>query len=282
MLAATGDQESVPSVRESLGAEDAEIHVTAAVALATLGDMGAIDVLAEDLSRTDVDRRTMALRALVGLNMPQASEAVRQHLERFLADTGAIPKNVDVSAPRLANRDISMTSYVCQHVRSSPHSLTVIIGSEAINMASNRKDAITADLSGHDLVFSTRRMAPEEQIALLIAARDRAAANPAGKVVVIGALPGPSDSPPLPHFLVHGGMGAYTAKILLVDPHEVRWVMDWYHYAQDQAEIPTDFEVILAVSTPSVSAISEEEFLIHELLPEDRQEDFVRALLARM
>ncbi len=282
MLAATGDEECSGAVRESLSDPDSEIHVRAAVALAQLGDMGAVDALSDDLSRTDSDRRTLALRALVELDLPQAAAAVERHLDRFLSDTGAIPKDVDVSAPRLANRDVSMTSYLCQHVRNSPHTLTVIIGSEAINMASNRKDAIIADLPGHDVVFSTRRMPPEEQITLLTDARDRAAANPAVKVVVIGALPGPSDSPPVPHFLVHGDAGQYTAKIVVVDPHEVRWVMNWYHYVQDQAEIPTDFEVILVVSTPTASAISEEEFLIHELLPEDRQEDFVRALLARM
>jgi hypothetical protein len=282
MLAATGDEECIRAARESLNDVDRDIHVRAAVALVQLGDLTGIDVLSADLTLTDAGLRTTALSALRELqSIPQADKAISAHVDRYLADTGAIPTDIEVSAPRLDNRDVSMTGYVYDHVLRSPHDLTIIIGSEAINMAT-RREGQSGELPGHDVVYSTRRMAPEEQLAALNAARDRAIAKATGPVVLIGALPGPMDSPPLPHFLTRPGGASYNAKILIVDPHEVRMVMDWYRYVKDDAEVPTHFEVILAVSNPTASAISEEEYMIYQLLPEERHEDFIRALLAHM
>jgi hypothetical protein len=241
-----------------------------------------VDVLSADLSLMDAKVRTSALAALVELgDIPQAKKAIADHVERYMADAGAIPEDIEVSAPRLDNREVSLSGFVYDHVRRSPHGLTIIVGSEAINMAT-RHESMSTVLPGHDVVFSNRRMAPEEQIALLNSARDRAVTQPEGPVVLIGALPGPADSPPLPHFLTRAAGGSYDAKILIVDPHEVRMVMDWYHYVKDSSEVPTHFEVISAVSTPKASAISEEEYLIYGLLPEERHEDFIRALLAHM
>ncbi|MFQ5460628.1 MAG: HEAT repeat domain-containing protein, partial [Anaerolineae bacterium] len=282
LLAATGDEVCVPAVRESVKDPDPEIHVRACSALARLDDLQGVDALAHDLRLTDITIRTLALAALRGLDHPTAAEAVASHVERYLAEAGAVPAAISVSAPRLDNREVSLTKYVAQHIASKPHGLTVVTGSEARAMATNRRDALEGALAGCTVSFCTRRMPPEEQIAELRSARDRAAADPSDRQVVLGALPGPHDSPPLPHFLTRPDDSAYSAMVLIVDPHECRLVMDWYRYVDDKAEVETDFEVVLGVSTPAASAISEEEYLINALTPKGQEDRFVRAYLAHL
>jgi len=58
--------------------------------------------------------------------------------------------------------------------------------------------------------------------------------------------------------------------------------MDWYHYVVDNAEVPTDCEIILSVSRAADSPMSEEEKLIYQLIPADHKEAFVRAYLAHL
>ena len=100
--------------------------------------------------------------------------------------------------------------------------------------------------------------------------------------MVLGALPAPRDRTPLPHFLTRPTEKEYTAKIVIVDPHEVRVVMEWWRYVDDKSTVPTDFEVILAISRPERSAISEEEYQIFQLLPEEQRSKFNRAFLAHI
>ncbi len=58
--------------------------------------------------------------------------------------------------------------------------------------------------------------------------------------------------------------------------------IDWYRYVTDSSEVPTDVEIILTVSRPGQTAISEEEYIIYQLVPEAREEDFIRAYLAHL
>jgi len=59
-------------------------------------------------------------------------------------------------------------------------------------------------------------------------------------------------------------------------------LMDWWHYIDDKSEVPTNLQVVISASSPGRSAISEEEYLIHQLTPPERRGDFGRALLAHL
>ncbi len=284
ILGVTGDENAAVVVRGFVDRERNEplVHVRACVALARLGDMRGIDELAHDLELTDSDLRRMALAALQQLDIAHARQAITDHIDRYLGGAGAIPEAIEISAPRLEDPDRSLSSFVVEHVKRKPHALTVIVASGAIKMASTRQSDIRRGLEGYDVHFTTERLAPEEQIAVLEEARDAAAVNPDACIVVMGKLPNPNGSVPLPHFLQQVGGEGYTAKILAVDPHHVAILMDWWHYVEDRAEVSTEFEVILAISRPKESAISEEEYMIYQLMPEDRRRDFLRAFLANV
>jgi len=282
VLGVTGVEECLNAVRASVDDADPDIHVRACVAMARLGDMFGIDKLADDLRSNSEGRRTLAFKGLLELGTPRAKTVVDERVRAYLAEAGAVPSKIEVSAPLLADPDLNLVTYVCEHIKRSPHSLTVVIGSAAIQMASNRRDAIKQHLPGWELHFATVMTPPEEQIAGLFAARDAAAADADARAVYLGMLPGPHDSPPLPHFLTRpeDESRTYTAKIIAVDPHEYLLLQEWLHYIEDRAEVSTDFEVILAVSRPGRSAMTEEELMIYMVLPDAQKPDFARAYLA--
>lgn len=284
VLGATGDDTAMGAVRECVNYPDKDVHVRACVALARLGDMNGVSVLSANLEDQQDDvLRTKALQALAELkdDFPEAQEAINKHLDRYLAEGGAIPEKIDVKAPRLADPDTPMTKYIVNEIQSTDRDLVVVTGSGAIEIARSRQDELREALPGHELAILTPALAPEEQMDALEEARDTASSNPEHTVLVIGALPAPSDSPPLRHFLTPA-FGTYTAEIIYCDPHEYSLLQDWWHYIEDKAEVDTTFGVVLSVSTPGASPISEEEYLIYQLTPEDRKGVFPRALLAHM
>jgi hypothetical protein len=230
----------------------------------------------------DTELRSSALRALFDLQHVQGvDKAIASHLDRYIAEGGAIPKEITVKAPRLEHPDTGMTVYIAEEIKKTRHDLLLVIGSGAADMARTRQADLRDMLEGHEIFFLTPELAPEEQMDALEEARDRAAANPEHTVFAIGVVPAPSDSPPLRHFLTTGA-GTFTAQVLVVDPHEVSLLMDWWHYVDDRAEVETEFWVVLSASTPERSAISEEEHLIYQLTPDERKPDFIRALLAHL
>jgi len=283
LLGATGDASALGAVRDCVDYPDKDIHVRACAAMARLGDLNGISTLAANLQDgQDGELRTRALKALVELeDMPDAKRAIENHVSRYLAEGGAIADGIDVRAPRLAQPDTSMLDYVVSEIKSTERDLVVVTGSGATDMARQRQAELRKALEGHPLELLTTAIPPEEQMDLLEAARDTASNNPEHTVLVIGTLPAPSDSPPLRHFLTPA-LGPYKAKIIYVDPHEYGLLQDWWHYIDDDAEVDTNFEVVMSVSTPKTSAISEEEYLIYELTPDDSKAIFPRALLAHM
>jgi len=280
ILGLSDDPDVAPVLRDNLADRDAMIRVAAARGLAQIGDQRGVDELAHDLQVTDADLRSRALDALAGLDMKTAREAIQAHVERYLGEAGAVPEKIAVRAPRLAAPDTSLSEYATDEIKRAPHALTVLIGSEATRLATTRRDELRRDLPGYELRVTTPQHAPEEQIAALLDARDLAAAGET-RVVFVGPLPAPHDRLPLPHFLTATG-GGFTAKVMALDPHEYNLLMDWWHYVDDKAEVPTDFEVILPISTPDRSAISNEEHRIYELTPDARKDAFLRAYLAHL
>lgn len=283
LLGVTGDESAIGAVRECVEYPDKEIHVRACAALARLGDLNGVSTLSSDLQDgQDEELRTKALSALVELeDIPEAQLAIKRHVDRYLAEGGAIAAGIEVKAPRLAHPDTGMTDYVVNEIKMTERDFVVVTGSGAIDLARTRQVELRKALDGHQLELLTPTLAPEEQMDLLESARDTASNKPEHTVLVIGALPAPSDSPPLRHFLTPA-LGSYKAKIIYVDPHEYGLLQDWWHYIEDKAEVDTTFEIVLSVSTPATSAISAEEYQIYELTPDDRKDVFPRALLAHL
>jgi hypothetical protein len=283
VLGATGDETALGAVRDFVDDSEKPIHIRACAALARLGDLNGVDMLSADLQQgTDAELRTLALAALDELgDTPGAREAINGHIERYVAEGGAIPHDIAVLAPRLDDPERPMTAFVVEEIKKTERDLVLVIGSGALELARSRQSDLKTMLEGHELYFLTQEMVPEEQMDQLDEARDIASADPDHTVLVIGKVPAPSDNPPLRHFLTTGKGGSdYSVKIIIVDPHEYTLLMDWWRYVEDQAQVETVFEVVLSASTPNQSAISQEEWLIHKLAPEDHKREFARALLA--
>lgn len=280
MMAASGDDQILPTVRENVDDKDPAVRTRACAALVRLGDLHGVSRLDQDLQTTDVEARVKALETLIELDIPEARRCVEEHIKRFAAEAGAVPQRVDVTAPRLDDPMLKLLDYALNHVKNRPHELSVVIGSEAINWATSQRESIEKALDGMEVHFSTRRMAPEEQIAMLEAARDAAAAG--RKAVFVGMIPSPRDEPPLKHFLTKSDR-PYRAGLFIIDPHEYFLAQSWWQYVQDNAEVDTDIEIVMGVSRPGQSAISEEEYDMYQMLRDDAQrEQFVRALMARL
>ncbi len=284
ILGITGSEEAVIAVRANVDPQrnSPEIHTRACVALARLGDESGIDSLAHDLELTDPSLRMMALAALQELELPSAAKAVEDHVARYLADAGAVPEQIEMSAPCLDDPNESLTQMIARRIETNPHNLTVVVGSGAKKIARVRQTDMSRALKGTDVRFSTVRLAPEEQIEILEQGVRDVLADSDSKVVLVGTFPAPSDTPGLPHFLARPEGKTFTAEVLFADPHEYSLVLEWWHYVDDRAEVPTDFAVVLGVSRPDTSAISDEEYAICELTPADRKDDFLRAFLAHL
>ncbi len=283
VMGLTGDDDVLYAVRANLDDADPLVRTRAAAALTRLGDMHGIARLDHDLQTTDPLARKLALHTLHEFeHLPQAADSIKDHLDRFLGDASAIPSRVVVAAPRIEAPDLSLSKYVAQQIAARPHTLTIVVGSDPNNWATARRAVFEETLSGVELHFATPRMLPEEQVSALTAARDAAASGQ--RAAVIGMLPSPSDEPPLPNLLVPVDHGKpYTVQVFIVDPHEFNQCQAWWFYVQDRVDIPTDIEVILGVSKPGSSAITDEEYeLYHLLKDESRRAQFTRALLARI
>lgn len=281
ILAVTGDDQVLPIVREAVEETDPLIRTRACKALVTLGDMHGIGRLDQDLNAADATARKLALRTLIEMDNPEAERCIDDHLKRFASDAGAVKRDVAVTAPRLANPSINLLDVVIDRLKGAERQLIMVIGSEAIGWATNERERFMEALPDAKLHFGLRRMVPEEQIAELLAARDAAASGGCG--IFIGMVPSPRDDTPVPHFLKHSGDAEYRALILDVDPHEYLAVQAWWQYIDDKSDVDAIIEVILGVSRPSQSAITEEEFAMYKLLKNDEhRSEFIRSLLARM
>ncbi len=282
ILGYTGASEATSAIRPYVESEDIEIHTRACLALARLGDLEAIEILSLDLERNDRQLRTLALDALRQLDAPEARRAVEAHIGRYLGNAGAVPAEIEIAAPRLTDPDVMLSSFAAERIKAATHALTVAVGPGATRIAASRRAELQGVLGDLDVRFTTEHHTPEEQIAILEAARDQAVADPSHRVVVFGRLPSPVDRPPLPHFLRKLGGPGYTAKIMIIEPHEVNQVIGWWRYVDETRRIPTDFEVLLAISRPDNSPITEEEYLIYTLTPEAQRKEFLRAFVANL
>jgi hypothetical protein len=213
--------------------------------------------------------------------MERADNALAEHVKRYNSEAGAVPRAIEVYAPLMDDPAIKLTAYVCEHIKAKPHNLTVVVGSGGIQIATTQRAVVEDGLGDWgEIHYAPVNHTPEEQLEMLAAARATALSVPDARAVYIGALPGPGDTPPLPHFLQREEGKPYTAKILLVDPHEYGQLQDWWHYVQDLAPDHTDVEVVLAVSLAPGGPLTEEERRIFELCDDEQRREFPRAYLA--
>jgi hypothetical protein len=282
MLALTGDENALPIVRESVDDNDPLVRARACAALVALGDLNGVARLDQDLQSNDVDAKRLALETLMEMDLPEARACTDEHINRYIAESDAVPVQAKVVAPLLDNPKLKLHDVIVEAVASADHDLTLVVGGEAINYATARRTLFEEGIPNAKVFFGTRRMVPEEQIAEVEAARDLASHGE--RAVFVGMAPSPADDPPMPHFLkaVEGGKD-FHARLIVVDPHEFGAAQSWWYHVLDMADVPTDIDIYLGVSTPGRSAISEEEFDIYQLLKTDElKTQFKRALLARM
>lgn len=280
ILGASGDRDAIPIVRRSLRDLDPAVHVAGAAALVRLGERLGVEHLEEELLSIDPDRRLLALRATRDLDHPAVAGILEQHLERYLAEGGAVPPTVAVALPMLFDPEADLPGLITRHVRRSPRTLTIVIGPQAAVLAETRRGAFAADLPDHHLYFTTPRHSPPEQLEVLTKARDRAAGNPGRPVALIGDLPSPGGPYPPPHFLTRPDGDPYSVRVVFVGEQEFAVVMEWWYYIADRSEVPTDFEVVLTALQFGAEKMSEEEAILCRLAGEARREAFARALLA--
>ncbi len=282
ILGQTGDDAVLPAVRGGVEDDDPAVRARACAALVKLGDLHGIGRLDQDLQTNDPVAKRLALHTLIEMDRPEAKKCIEEHIGRYLAESDAIPKQTTVHAPRLDDPKIHLHDAIISSIKAADHTLTLVVGGEAINYATARRSTFEEGLEGMVVRFGTRRMVPEEQIAELEAARDDAAAGK--RSVFVGMVPSPAADPPVPHFLkpVDGGQD-YTARMIIADPHEFSAAQAWWYYVLDMGAVPTDIDIFMNVSRPGTSAISEEEYEIYELLDsDDKKHEFMRALLARL
>jgi hypothetical protein len=86
----------------------------------------------------------------------------------------------------------------------------------------------------------------------------------------------------LPHFLTRPNGLGYSARIIVVGPQKPTYVIEWWRYVVDRAEVPTDMAVVLTTQVFGHSELTAEETMIQELAGQDRRDDFARAVLAHL
>jgi hypothetical protein len=280
IIGITGEETALTAVRQNIDDEDLDIHIRSAVAMARLGDYFGVDRLADDIRTNDPERKVKAIYALRELDLDRAKVVLNEHVTRYVAEHQAVPEEIEVNAPLMHTPDRDVVTYVCDHIKANPHNLTIVLGSGGIKIAQNHRDALEEGLKGYAIEHALPIMTPEEQIGALGEAKEIAAKGGDERAVFVGRLPSPHDNPPLPHFLTREDGVDYSAKLLIVDPHEYNLLQEWLHYIQDQSEVKTDLEVVLGLTLEGKNGLTEEERLIYELANEDQRKLFPRAYLA--
>ena len=244
IIGITGTESALPAVRENIDDDDLDIHIRSAVAMARLGDNFGVDRLAEDIRLNAPETRTAAISALQEIDSDRSRLVLSEHVQRYVAEKDAVPDEITVAAPMMTAPDSKLVDHVCKHIQANGASLTVVVGTGGINIATNQREAIKNGLPGSHFEHALLVMTPEEQISALKSARSVAASG-SSKAVFCGRLPAPHDSPPLPHFL-EKAENEYSAEILIVDPGEYSLLQNWYQLRSGSSRgVPTKLSVIL-------------------------------------
>ncbi len=281
VLGASADPGAIAVVRPVAQDDEPLAHVAACIALAALGDAEGVRLLAEDLMRQDVRSRARAIQALERIGGQEAEAVLRDHVRRYLAAGGAIPRGIDVTMPLLIDPDADVAHLVAQHIRAHPQSLEVVTGPGVEGIAERHRETLASGLPGYRLLYSTPRHSPDEQLALLQQAQELAAGQNRRRVVLVGSLPAPRSSQ-LPPCLGSQTGHRLDVRIVLVGPRKPEWVLDWWRYVSNGPCSAVEMLVVLTVLVLGRSELTTEEELLQQLLEERDRDAFARAVLAHL
>jgi hypothetical protein len=283
VLGASGDPGAVGILKSMAGDYEPGVHVAACAALVRLGDVGGVERLSRDLVGTDVRRRTQALEALRRLDHPAAVAATEEHVQRYLAEGGAVPAKITVSLPLLVQPEAELPRLIAEAIQARPRTLSIVIGPMAALLAEHRREAFMEALPDYRLFYSTLRHTVPEQLEVLDRVRRAAVREPDARIAFIGQLPSPRGTYPLPARILARPPGRrFTVRIVFVGPDEVAIVMEWWHYLQDHPPLQAEFDVLLTNLTFGSGRMTDEERIIYRLAGERRRDEFARALLAHL
>ncbi len=277
-----GDPAGLVLAREHAAHPDPAVHVAACAALEELGDPAGMEALWRDLEGIRAHLRVTVLRELEGLDTPRSRAALNAHVQRYLATAGAVPEAIEVYSPLLVEPVGDVARLLAERLRHSEASLHLAIGPAAGTIAEEHRGTIQAATHGWQAFYTTPRHTPDEQLELLAAARNRAAADPEARVLLLGPLPSPEGRHPLRHVLTWLPANPYRCRVLFLGPADCAAVMAWWRYVDEVSEVPTTMEVLLDLITLAANRMTEEERIILHHVADGDQGRFARALLGHL
>jgi hypothetical protein len=280
ILGGSGDEAAVPIVRQAVTDLEPLVRASASAALLELGRSEGAESLERQLESADAMERLHALRAAARLDAPAARRVLEDHLGRYLAMGGAVPRQVGVSMPLLIDPESELPAVIGTQVRKGGHRLSIVVGPGVRGLAERQRPAFRAELPGYRLFFTTARHSPPEQFELLLQARQAALDRTGPPVALIGDLPSPRAIHPTPHFLFPAADGGLTVRIVLVGQQEFAVAMEWWYYVDEQSQVPTELDIVSTAHTLGAEDMTEEELTLLGIAGQERREAFARALLA--
>ncbi len=287
LLGGTGDAFAARLLREAAGDLDARVRIAAAVALLALGERDAAAGVEAVLLSPRPEHRSEALRLLRRLDLPAARTLEQAHLERFVADGGALPADITVGLPLLLDAEADLVDHLARLADDAAETLVLLAGPATGPLADRRRDAFAARLGGRQLLFSTDRHSVAEQAAQLErACTAAAAAAPRGeRVVLVGPVPDPADAWPGLALLSAPARSRFEACLILAGPQSLAPVLRWWGYLRTASPVDARLHVVLTDLVLGAERLGPEALAVYETwcarAGGERGDALARALLAR-
>ncbi|MEO8082637.1 MAG: hypothetical protein ABI780_02380 [Ardenticatenales bacterium] len=288
LLGATGDPFAAHTLREASHDLDATVRIAAQVALLALEDRDAADGVESALLSPRPAHRVQALQLLRRLDNPAARALERAHMERFVADGGAIPADITVALPLLLDAEGDLIDYLVRATDAASESLVLLAGPASGPLADRHRDDLARRLGGRTLFFSTDRHSVAEQadiLALACAAAGRVA--PRGeKVVLVGPVPDPADALPGMDLLSAPGRARFEARLVFAGPTHAAPVLRWWSYLAAASPVPGRIHTVLTDLVLGAERLGPEALAVYAAWCArdggERDDALARALLARL
>lgn len=288
VLGATGDPFAVRMLREASRDLDPTVRIAAQVALLALGDRDAADGVETALLSAKPAHRVQALQLLRRLDSPAARRLERDHLDRFVADGGAIPADVTVALPLLLDAERDLIDHLVRTADAAPESLVLLAGPASGPLADRHRDELARRLAGRTLFFSTDRHSVTEQAEILeraCAAAGRAALR-RERVVLVGPVPDPADVPPGMALLSAPGRARFEVLLVFAGPTHVAPVLRWWSYMAAGSPVVGRVHVVLTDLVLGAERLGPEALAVYAAWCArdggERDDALARAVLARL
>lgn len=286
LLGGTGDVFAVRLLREAAKDLDPLVRIAAAVALLALGERDAAEGVEAALLSPRPEHRAAALRLLRRLELPAARALEQAHLERFIADGGAVPSDITVGLPLLLDAGADLVDHLARLAEASAETLLLLSGPATGPLADHRREAFARRLADRTLLFTTDRHSVAEQAEQLArACAAAAAAAPHGRqVVVVGPLPDPADVWPGLTLFTTPSRARFEARLVLAGPQRIAPVLRWWGYLRTTSPVATRLHVVLTDLVLGSERLGPEALAVYEAWQARaggvRDDALARALLA--